>query len=132
MPTFDDRQKMKKVIIPIICSIFALSVGYLIGGMRAGRIATKQAYHADLNFHIAVTKYLEENKIEEAKELSKQAIRGTLNVLDTFEDEPRSPLVFVLPSSETLLDSAAKEEIRAQANLTISEEVAALGSIQSR
>jgi K+-sensing histidine kinase KdpD len=123
---------MKKIIIPVICSIFALAVGYLIGGMRSGRIATEQAYHSDLSYLTVINGHLQKNETEKAKEVSEHAIRGALGVLDTFQDDVRSPLVFILPTSEILLDSSAKTKIRSQAELTISEEVASLGSIQSR
>jgi len=118
-------------MIPVIGSFFALSIGYLLGGMRGGRIATEQAYHSDLSYLIAVAHHLEENEIEQAKDVSKHAIQGALSVLDTFEDEPASALVFILPASEIRLDSGAKESIRSQANLILSEEAAAAGSIQS-
>ena len=62
---------MKKIIIPAICSIFALAIGYLVGGLRAGKIATEQAYHSDLSYHIAVIEHLEGNEIKEAKEISR-------------------------------------------------------------
>jgi len=120
---------MKKIILPVICSIFALAIGYLIGGMRAGRIATEQAYHSDLSYLVALTRNLEENKIEEAKETSRYAIQGALGVLKTFENEPRSPLVFLLPYSQALLDRETRESIRSQAKLTLSEEVVALRPI---
>jgi len=123
---------MKKLILPITLSIFTLAVGFLLGGLRAGRIATEQAYHSDLNFFIAIDRHLEKNEIEKAKETSAQAIRGALSVLDTFESDARSPLVFVLPTSETLLDSETKASLRSQAELAISKEVAQMGSIQAR
>ena len=123
---------MKKIIIPLICSIFAIAIGYLIGGMRSGKIATEQAYHSDLNFFIAIDQHLKNNEIEKAEEIATFAIRGALGVLDTLENEPRSPLAFVMPSSSRLLDDDTKKRIRSQAELAISEEVATLGSIQSR
>tara|TARA_B100001971_G_scaffold210804_1_gene237049 strand:+ start:731 stop:1102 length:372 start_codon:yes stop_codon:yes gene_type:complete len=123
---------MKKIIIPIICSIFALAIGYLLGGLRSGRIATEQAHHANLIFLTAISEHLQKNETEDAQEVSKYAIQGALNVLDTFQDDTRSPLAFILPTSEILLDSITKTKIRSQAELIISEEVTSLGSIQTR
>jgi hypothetical protein len=121
---------MKKLLIPTLLSILALAMGYLIGGWRAGRIATEQAYHSDLTFQLAVIQHLNENEIEEAKAVSRHAIHGALNVLNTFEDNPTSSLAFILPGSGILLDHESMDSIRSQASLTIGEEAAAASSIQ--
>ena len=123
---------MKKLILPITLAVFTLAVGFLLGGQRSGRIATEQAYHSDLSFLVAIDHHLNQNEIEKANEITKFAIRGALSVLETLEDEPRSPLAFVMPSSSTLLDDDTKTKIRSQAELAISEEVVSLESIQSR
>ena len=123
---------MKKLILPLIFSIFTLAIGYALGGLRAGRIATEQAYHSDLNQLVVIDEHLENNETEKAKEVTKFAIQGALSVLDTFENDFRSPIAFLLPDSEVLLDSETKRKIRSQADLAISEEVAAMGSIQTQ
>lgn len=81
---------------------------------------------------MAIDQHLKNNEIEEAKKISALGISGALGVLDTLENEPRSPLVFILPSSDILLDKETRDQIRSQAELAVSEEVASLESIKSR
>tara|TARA_B100001971_G_scaffold207090_1_gene226786 strand:- start:1346 stop:1717 length:372 start_codon:yes stop_codon:yes gene_type:complete len=123
---------MKRLIIPTIFFIITLAIGYTLGGLRSGKIATEQAYHSDLNFFVAIDQHLKNNEIEEAKKISTLGINGALGVLDTLENEPRSPLVFILPSSDILLDKETRDQIRSKAEFAVSEEVASLGSIKSR
>jgi hypothetical protein len=109
-----------------------------IRGVALGRTSFKRRIHSSFLIAIAYLRTASENielvknEIEKAKETSAQAIRGALSVLDTFESDARSPLVFVLPTSETLLDSETKASLRSQAELAISKEVAQMGSIQAR
>ena len=115
---------MRKIIIPVMCSMAALAVGYFIGGIRAGSVATEQAYHSDLGYFVAITRYIDENRVSKAKETARHGIQGALKVLNTFENEPGSSIVFLLPSSGMLLDHESRKSIRSQAERIISEKEA--------
>ena len=123
---------MKKLIIPLTFCILTLAIGYVLGGLRSGRIATEQAYHSNLNFFVAIDRHLQNHEIAEAKKVLTHGIGGALKVLDTFDNEPRSALAFVLPSSEVLLNRETRDRIRSLAETAVSPEEISRAPSQSQ
>ncbi|MDA3872732.1 MAG: hypothetical protein PF795_02090 [Kiritimatiellae bacterium] len=106
---------MKKTLLQLFLMVLLLMIGYVVGGMRSGKVATEQAYYSDLTFLVAIHRSLADTEVAEAKSISSLAIRGVLDVLDTIDDDPWSTSIFFLPTSEVLLDTESKGKLRLQA-----------------
>lgn len=92
---------------------FALFTGgFVFGGIRAGHTATRQAYYSDLAFFSVIARSLDQGNASRASELSHQAVRAVLSVVNTIEAQPSLSLYFLLGEEDQLLKSDNIRKIR--------------------